>query len=186
MYKEIETLLALSKEGDVKSKEQLLFKLKPLLIGSIRRYYNRIDLYDDLIQEGYETILTAIDDYDPKKGVYFLGYIKAMLKYHYLNKHREKQHLSLNEPVDCNGTEIIDLIEGDEKDPADRIIDMEENQVLLDSINCLTKRQRETIVYFYINGYSIDKIANKLGISYRTVVNTKTVGINKLRNTIVK
>ncbi len=60
-----------------------------MIISSIRRYYNRIELYDDLIQEGYEIILIAIDDYDPAKGAYFLGYIKTMLKYLYLGKYRE-------------------------------------------------------------------------------------------------
>lgn len=186
MYREIESLLDLSKKGDVKAKEKLLFKLKPLIISSIRRYYNRIDLYEDLIQEGYEIILIAIEDYDPNKGAHFLGYVKIMLKYHYLEKHRERQFLSLNELIDFTRTELIDLIEGDEKSPVDRIIDMEQNQILLDSINFLTKRQREIIVLFYIKGYSIDKIGKMLGISYRTVVNIKTSGINKLKKIIVK
>ena len=56
MYKEIETLLYLSKKGDIKAREKLLIKLNPLIISSIRRYYNKVHLYDDLIQEGYETI----------------------------------------------------------------------------------------------------------------------------------
>ena len=156
-----------------------------MIISSIRRYYNRIDLYEDLIQEGYEIILIAIEDYDPNKGAHFLGYVKIMLKYHYLEKHRERQFLSLNELIDFTGTELIDLIEGDEKSPVDRIIDMEQNQILLDSINFSLKDKGDNSP-FHIKGYSIDKIGKMLGISYRTVVNIKTSGINKLKKIIVK
>lgn len=184
MYKEIEGLLLLSKKGDKKAKETLLLKLNPLIISSIRRYYNRIDQYDDLIQEGYETILQAIENYDPNRGVKFLGYIKTMLKYRYLEKHREKQFLSLNEPLDEG--EFIDFLEGDEEDPIDIVIKKEETNILLESLNCLTERQRQVMVDYYINRLSIGEIADKLGISYRTVVNTKTQGLNKLKKGIVK
>lgn len=184
MYEEIEDLLNLSRKGDVEAKETLLLKLNPLIISSIRRYYNRITQYDDLIQEGYETILIAIEQYDQSKGVYFLGYIKMMLKYCYLNKHKEKQFLSLNEPLEEG--EFIDLLEGDEKEPIDVMLEKEEINILYNNLDCLTERQKQVIVDFYINNLSIDKIANKMQISYRTVVNTKTVAIKKLRNIIVK
>lgn len=184
MYKEIEELLLLSKKGDEEAKETLLLKLNPLIISSIRRYYNRIDQYDDLIQEGYETILLAIENYNPTRGVRFLGYTKAMLKYLYLEKHREKEFLSLNNTVD-NG-EFIDLLEGNEENPIDIIIKNEETEILFESLNCLTERQKQVVVDYYINRLSIDEIADRLGISYRTVVNTKTQGINKLKNRIVK
>ncbi len=184
MYNEIERLLLLSKRGNKEAKETLLLKLNPLIISSIRRYYNRIDQYDDLIQEGYETILQAIENYDPNRGVKFLGYVKAMLRYGYLEKHREKQFLSLNEPLDEG--EFIDLLEGNEEEPTDIIIKREEIKILLKSLNCLTERQRQVVVEYYINRLSIDEIADKLGISYRTVVNTKTQGLNKLRKWIVK
>ncbi|HSH36690.1 sigma-70 family RNA polymerase sigma factor, partial [Schnuerera sp.] len=170
MYKEIENLLLLSRKGDKEAKQTLLLKLNPLIISSIRRYYNRIDQYDDLIQEGYETILIAIENYDPDRGVKFLGYVKSMLKYCYLEKHREKQHLSLNKPLEEG--EIIDLLEGDEEDPIDMAINKEEIDLLIKSLNYLTKRQKQVVLDYYINQLSIGEIADKLGVSYRTVVNT--------------
>ena len=186
MYEDIRSLLMLSRNGDEKSKETLLLKLKPLIISSIRRYYNRIDQYDDLIQEGYEIILLCIDDYDRKREAHFLGYIKLKLKYHYLNKHKEKQYLSLNETINDSDIEIIDLIEGEEKDPIDIVTQREESKGLMESFSTLSLRQKEVLVEYYINNLSIGEIADKLKISYRTVVNTKTNGINKLKNAIVK
>lgn len=184
MYKEIEVLLEASRKGDMNSKEKLLLKLNPLIIASIRRYYNRRDLYDDLIQEGYEIVLLAIEKYDPGRGVKFLAYVKSLLKYNYLEKHREKSWLSLNEPLEDG--EFIDLLEGDEKDPIETIIEREDTKLLLESLDCLTERQRSIVVDYYINKISIDRIAARLAISYRTVVNTKTVAINKLKKRIVK
>ena len=99
MYKELDKLVNKAKGGDVASKEEILNRLKGLVIKSIQRYYNKREEYDDLIQEGYLVILESIDNYDEERGVYFLGYIKTMLKYTYLNKHQERQHLSLNVKV---------------------------------------------------------------------------------------
>lgn len=186
MYKEIDSLLAKSKNNDIKSKEILLLKLKPLIISSIKRYYNRLEIYDDLIQEGYEIILLAIDDYNSHRKVYFLGYIKTLLKYHYLDKHKEKQFSSINKVIDDKGTEIIDLIPNNEKEFLEIILDKERNNDLIEALSSLTSRQRQITLDFYINRLSILKIADNLDISYRTVVNTKTRALNKLKNTMVK
>lgn len=183
MYKEIDDLFLLAKR-DVKAKETLLVKLKPLIIGSIRRYYNKKREYEDLIQEGYEVILKSIEDYDSKKGVHILGYIKVNLKYHYLNKHRQKTFLSLNEPMEDG--EVMDFLTSEEKSPLDEILEKEERTHLFKSLNKLTPRQRKVITQFYLKKQSIDEIAKNMGISYRTVVNLKANGLKKLRKEIVK
>ncbi|HSH35664.1 sigma-70 family RNA polymerase sigma factor, partial [Schnuerera sp.] len=61
-----------------------------------------------------------------------------------------------------------------------------EIDLLIKSLNYLTKRQKQVVLDYYINQLSIGEIADKLGVSYRTVVNTKTQGIKKLRKRIVK
>ncbi len=108
------------------------------------------------------------------------------MKYHYLNKHREKEYYSLNEPIGDGELELLDLIESNEIDLLDHIIAKENGEILIKALNSLTKRQKQIIVEFYINELSMEEIAQKLNISYRTVVNTKTNGINNLRKIIVK
>src|SRR5699024_7371446 len=95
MYKELNQLLKKARRGDVSSQEEILERLKPLIIKSIQRYYNNKEEFQDLIQEGYLLVLECIENYDENKGVYFLGYVKAMLKFAYLNKHKERIHTSL-------------------------------------------------------------------------------------------
>jgi len=172
MYKEIENLRILSKNGDNSAKQSLLLKLNPLIISSIRRYYNNYSQYEDLMQEGYEEILKCIVDYDENRGVNFLGYVKVQLKFLYLNKHKEKKTFSLNEKLGEDGVELIDLLEGEEN-PLEEYLTNESKETLIDALSKLTERQREVLILFYIDELSIGEISKKLGISYRTVVNTK-------------
>ena len=99
MYKVIDELLEGSRNGDVNSKNELLIKLRPLIISSINKYYPNFRDYEDLIQDGYVVVLDCIENFDPSKGVYFLGYVKTMLKYNYLQNHRNKTMISLNSPL---------------------------------------------------------------------------------------
>jgi RNA polymerase sporulation-specific sigma factor len=115
MYKELDDLLAKAREGDTKSTQLIIEKLNPLIISSIRRYYNKIMDYDDLIQEGRLVVLECIKDYDESKGVYFLGYVKIKLKFLYLNKHKEKITLSLNTSIgEDEDQELIDVLESED------------------------------------------------------------------------
>src|SRR5699024_620982 len=100
-------------------------------------------------------------------------------------KHREKTYTSLNQTLGDGEIELIDLIE-DETNILEEYIAKEEREYLIKKLNTLTKRQKQILIEFYINGYSIGEIAEKLKISYRTVANTKTSGIKKFKKTLVK
>ncbi|RKD32319.1 sigma-70 family RNA polymerase sigma factor [Thermohalobacter berrensis] len=166
----------------------MILRLKPLILSSIKRYYNKKDIYDDLIQEGYELILNGLENYDEKKGVHFLGYIKLLLKYHYLNKNKDNENtISLNMPInDEEDMELIDTIQSKSLNQEEIIVKREDNEILHSSFLKLTKRQRQVISLFYVNNLSIKEISKKLGISYRTVVNTKATAIKKLKKFLEK
>jgi len=183
MYNQVEELYKRSLNKDMEAKEELLFKLKPAILASIKAYFNKYDQYDDLIQEGYEVILSCIKNYDSSKGVNFLGYVKLMLKYHYLNKYKTVENtISLNQEIfSDNSIEMIDLLADNILYQEEQIIKKEEIYKLWTSLLVLTDRQREILLLYYVEEKSIKSIANIYGISYRTVVNTKTVAINKLR-----
>lgn len=185
MYKEINELITKAKEGDESSKEELLKRLNPLIISSIKRYYNKSSEYEDLISEGVVVILECLKDHDESKGTHFLGYVKIMLKYFYLDKHKEKVIFSLNEPVGEEGEEeLIDLLESKEMDILDKLIIRENTSNLKKALEELTIRQRDIIIYYYLERQSIHQISNRLNISYRTVVNTKTRALEKLQEVL--
>lgn len=181
MYKIIDELLEGSRNGDVNSKNELLIKLRPLIISSINKYYPNFRDYEDLIQDGYVVVLDCIENFDPSKGVYFLGYVKTMLKYNYLQNHRNKTMISLNSPLgeDKEG-EMVDLLESKDLGPMELFLLSERDQTLTKSLSLLGARQKQVIVMFYLEGLSIADIAKYLEISYRTVVNTKTRALKRL------
>lgn len=185
MYKEFEGLVIEAKKGDIKSKEIIVEKLTPLIIKSIRRYYNNLNEFEDLLQEGRLEILQCIENYDVNHSTYFIGYVQAMLRFLYLNKHKIKSTTSLNVRVgeDEDG-ELMDLI-ADDVNIEDLIIEEEVRKDLYSSLSFLTRRQKDVIYYFYFKKMPIKDIAELLGISYRTVVNIKVQALEKLRKYLV-
>ncbi|MTI70053.1 MAG: sigma-70 family RNA polymerase sigma factor [Firmicutes bacterium] len=185
MYSEINILYEKSLLGDNEALEELIKRLKPLVLSSIKRYYNKIYLYDDLIQEGYEVILNGIKDYDESKGTHLLGYLKMMLKYFYLNKSKyELDTISLNILIgEEDSLELIDTLK-DSVIIDEEIIKNEEINKLFSIISKLSERQKYIIYEYYFNNISLKRISKDLNISYRTVVNIKVQGIKKLRKLI--
>lgn len=182
MYQELDQLVVKAKGGDKSSKEEIIKCLNPLIYTSIKRYYNKGSDYEDLMQQGRLIVLECIENHDNSKGAYFLGYVKTMLKYLYLNKHKERKVNSLNESIGEDGEdELIDLLESKELGLLDQYLKAEESFQLRQALSSLTERQREVIVYFYIENLSIPEISKRLNITYRTVVNTKTNALVKLR-----
>lgn len=182
MYKEFEALVMEAQKGSREAKKVILERLNPLIIKSIRRYYNNINDFEDLMQEGKLEILECIENYELDKGAYFLGYVQTMLKFLYLNKHKAKISTSLNTKVGEDGEdELMDLI-ADDVDIEELIIQEEIMEELHKALETLTKRQKEVVYYFYFKRISMKDIAEHLGISYRTVVNIKVQALEKLRN----
>lgn len=187
MYEEINQLIKESKKGNVKSKEMLLESLAPLIIKSIKQYYNKPQEYEDLLQEGRVIILECLYSYEESKGTYFLGYLKHMLKYHYLDKNKNRIFMSLNEKIGHDeDEEIIDMLESDDYNALDRLIRLESSKEVLDALFKITDRQGHIVRDFYFRGMKIPEIAQKYNISYRTVVNTRAAAIKNLRKVMDK
>ena len=184
-YEEWNSLVLAAKEGYKEAKEEILENLRPLIISSIQKYYNRRDFYEELIQEGDLCILEAIDKFEFDQNTYFLGYVKVQLKFLYLNKNREKVHVSLNTKIgEKKEEEILDTLASNDLEPLSDILDREIKRMLSISLDTLAPKQRETVELFYSERLSITEISKKQGVSYRTVVNTKTRAIDKLRESL--
>ena len=182
MYKEWDGLITWAKKDKKEAKEEIVNRLLPLIISSIKHYYNRRDLYEELIQEGNLCILEAIENFQMNKNVYFLGYVKLQLRYLYLNKNKEKVYLSLNTKIgEKKEDEILDTLVSEELEPLEEILDKALKMQLKNCLKYLSKRQRHVVVLFYVNRLSISEIAEKLDVGYRTIVNTKTRAIEILR-----
>ena len=81
--------------------------------------------------------------------------------------------------------ELIDLLVSEDRGPLELILDTEQSQLLEGILGGLTKRQRDVVQLFYLEKMKIEDIGILLGVSYRTVVNTKTRAMEKLRERII-
>lgn len=179
-------LVIRAKEGNSNAVADVLDRLKPLLISSIRRYFNDYRQYDDLIQDGNLMIVECLNDFDPSKGVHFLGYIKSKLRFMYLNKHKIRVHSSLNKTIGEGSVEIVDLLVSEDRNILQVIVEGDDLNLLNLAMDILTKRQRQVIELHYIEGINMVDIAALLGVSYRTIINTKVVSLDKLKREILR
>lgn len=170
-----------ARAGDREALGEIIESLQPLLISSIKRYYNKPKEYDDLMQDGNLKIIESINDYDKDKGVHFLGYIKMNIKFLYLDKHKQRFHQSLNQQIGDGETEMMDLLVEEEVDFLEDIVKEENREMLSRTLDLLTPRQRQVIELYYGKNMGIANIAKELGVAYRTVVNTKARALEKMR-----
>ena len=159
---------------------ELLMRLQPLIIASIRKNYNRIDEMEDLIQEGRLLILDSMAEYREDYSVPFLGYIKSKLRFHYLGKNRNRSLLSLNASTGQDGEEPLDLL-ADSFQLEEDYIDREMSSEILEMVHQLPTRERQVILGFYYESLSIRDIAKRHGITYRTVINTKRRALERMK-----
>lgn len=180
-----DNLVEKAKNGNKKALEEVVESLKPLVIASIRRYYNKPKEYDDLIQDGNLRIIESIYEYDKSKKVHFLGFIKMNLKFLYLDKHKQKFHLSLDETIgEEDDSSRIDYLVSDEVDFLESIVDEENKALVKKALSTLTEKQRKIIEMFYWKNMAIGDIAEELDLAYRTVVNTRVQAMEKIRKAV--
>lgn len=180
-----DALVEKAKNDDEKALEEVVESLKPLVIASIRRYYNKPQEYDDLIQDGNLRIIESIYEYNKSKQVHFLGFIKMNLKFLYLDKHKQKFHLSLDENIgEDDDSSRMDYLVSDEVDFLESIVDEENRDLVEKALDTLTEKQRKIIEMFYWKDMAIGEIAEELGLAYRTVVNTRSQAMEKMRKAV--
>ena len=86
----------------------------------------------------------------------------------------------MDEPIGEDDLTLMDTL----MDPSNIEVDFEvreEYRALYESIKTLTDRQRNVLLDFYIKKESISDIAKNYGVKYRTVVNTKTMALEKMK-----
>lgn len=174
------------KEKDISKAHIVVESYKPLLISAIKKFYNKHNLFEELLQEGVLEICEAILDFDEGKNIPFSGYLKSRIYYFYLGKNNVKDdHISLDKEIE--GEENISLIDliSDSTNIEEDYNTKERNQKLYNGLKKLTENQRNIIIDFYFNNMSLKEIASKYGKSYRTIVNTKINGLKKLKKILI-
>ena len=184
MEDSLKELVQRSKAGNGDAKKELLTRIKPLVIATIRKYYFGQEELEDLIQEGYLRTLQELQRFQLERGIPFLGYIKLHLKYFFMDrgkKHKMEMNFALKSSVTEEGIRIVELLADEKVDVQKKLLKTEEQLELSKKLNALNPRQRQIIALFYGRGLSMRAIAKMLGLHYQTVVKTRDRALEILR-----
>ncbi len=177
-------LMYMVEEND-DAKELLFDKYKPIVKKMASKYRleaSKVGLeVEDLIQEGYIGLISAIKNYNPDDDALFYTYAVISIKSKLLNCIRMSsckkhyclnQSISLSKPISVDSDLIIlDFIEDTNTEIPDLVV--YENQIsslLKDSLYNL-EITAAGILELTMNGFSNGDIAILLGVSNKTVYN---------------
>lgn len=105
-----------------------------------------------------------------------LAYLKELYKEQLLERAETRRHVSL-EKITANGHDF----ESQDKSPTEKIIEAEETTRIKELLDKLTDKQRETFVLHAFEGWTLEKIGKKMGVSFQCVHQFYEAAIKKLK-----
>lgn len=173
-YKEIDYIV----NNKILDDERIYKAFEPLIISSIKNYYDRADIFEELIDDGKTEIMYAIMEYDGSKNVPFNYYLKQRLRFFYLKKNPRRSVQSLNFTNE-DGVELMNLIESDEnieQDFEDRL----EIKELYEKVRKLPEKQQKIIYENFLREKSARVICKELNVKQSTFYNTRSKALENL------
>lgn len=172
-------------EENEDAKELLFDKYRPIILNMANKYKNdgkRCGLeVDDLIQEGYLGLNSAINNYNAKQNTLFYTYAILSIRSKILNCLRMNNNqknfclntsISLSQPLsDDNSVTVSDCISGDRSMCPDEIF--EENNLLINVKSFMFSLDliHASVFELHLNGFSNINIAYLLNIGFKDVAN---------------
>lgn len=185
--KNLESLVRKAKLGDKPSLKEILNAFKPLILKLSNSTYIHSYTKDDLIQEGFCSLLKAIDHYDITKNT-FVAYATNSIKnnYNYLIRQRVKlgYESSYNKKISIdNEYEIIDIIPS-KKDIFKEFLKEENLKALKNAFKFLNIQQRDIIYQCYFMRLSMKEYALKNNMTYNQCKYIKATALAHLKQNL--
>jgi len=180
-----------SVEIQLKKHENICIEKFKYLVTMKTGRYKVFSNYDDLNQEGFEALIKAMNNYNPKKGSFFWWahkYIDTRIS------RSANLHTTIRYPLKVakNSTPhkeaVMPTLIEERYCPDKELEDVQTNNIIQESIALLTEDQKEIINLAYgLDGdkpMSINKICKKLNISRPYCVKAINTAISLMRNNI--
>lgn len=171
--------------------EHLCIEKFQYLITMKTNRYKAFANYEDLNQEGFEALLKAMKNYDPKKGSWFWWahkYIGTRVS-RCANLHTTIRYpLRVAKAIPPHKETIMPTLIEENHCPDKEIEKSELHQAVRDTLPLLTKEQREVISLSYgLDGskpMSVNKICRKLEVSRLTCISLLDSALKTMRDNI--
>lgn len=166
---------------DIDGKLTILKNFEPLIKKCFKMYVKDFNYFDDVMQEGYITILKCIDLYDLNSKTEFPGYVKMAVINNIRHFSRElKNEISLDDEINEVGGTLLDILESDVNIEGDKI-HYDEIMSMHRCLKKLTQKQREIIEGYYFKGLSLQDICANRRCHYNAIVRLKKRALETLR-----
>ncbi len=157
--------------------------------------YERVDLLDDMIQEGAMAVLCAIEKFDEDRAANssFIFYASLWVKSRirsYLKKevqirtHDKVEYKSMDAPLVDDERRLHDVLPSDAPTPSVQCQLSHDKTVLLELMERLNDKERDAIIMTFGLGREPmprNEYAHRCGVTGQTIYNRIRSGIRKLR-----
>ncbi|NLZ28968.1 MAG: sigma-70 family RNA polymerase sigma factor [Firmicutes bacterium] len=206
---EIDRLLELFHAGDDRAGEQLLLKLRPMVLGLVRRFTYTYHDADDLEQVGYMGLLKAIERFDPALGVklttYAVKWIMGEIRMYLRRGHNLLRGPSAGKASSLSALAAVKGVSPEEaaieseyprpvfpgteqlaQMPSDEVLEEEyvRKTWLKEALLTLSPTERKIIFYRYFKEKSQQEVASLLGYSQKQVSRLEIKVLQRMKETM--
>ncbi len=175
-----EELLEAMRAGEREAGDLLVRRCFRLVKSCARPYFLAGADSDDLIQEGMLGLLNAVHEFEPARGVPFSQYARVCISRAVISAVRSSlasKHSVLNDAVPLEKPLFEDIaqsstrVSGPAADPEALVIGMEARDELLTQLGRLLSDFEGKVLSLFLDGYSYEEMAAKLGRPVKSVDN---------------
>lgn len=175
-----EELLQAARTGEREASDLLVRRYFRLVKRCARPYFLAGADSDDLIQEGMLGLLKAVQEFEPARGVPFHQFARVCISRAIISAVRSSlasKHSVLNDAIPLEKPLFEDIAQsspqetGPAADPEALVIGMEAREELLSQLVRLLSDFEGKVLSLFLDGYSYEEMAAKLGRPVKSVDN---------------
>jgi|TARA_Y100000758_G_scaffold243458_2_gene179404 RNA polymerase sigma-70 factor (ECF subfamily) len=174
-------------DGDREVFALLVRRYERELYSYLRRYLGSAEMAEDVFQATFLQVHLKCDRFDANRR--FRPWLYTVATNQAIDaQRRNKRHrmVSLDRPVSADNVDIgalVDLLEGDERDPLENVSQLERGQWVQDALDGLSESMRSVVHLVYYQGMKYREAAEILDIPVGTVKSRLHAAIIKLYET---
>lgn len=172
LQKSDEGLIALAQTGDKQAVDTLILRYYPLVAKLASAFGGKVER-EDLMQEGFIGLLSAIRTYNSDRGVAFKTYATTCIHNRICNavkfalRDKDKTSIACASMDDSDFTGFV----SSDFDPQLLLISKEKIAEMRSKIQSLLSTKEREVLQLYLSGHSYDEIARILTYNYKSVDN---------------
>ena len=168
-----EALAAMAARGDDDAFAQLLLRMMPLISSKISRLAPQLHGdHEDLVQEGAIGLMNAVSHYRLESGTPFAAYASVCIEngiVSALRARNRKKNLALNESLPLDELELSSTEPS--ADPDSVVLGRERLQHIIEAVQTRLSSRERMVLDLYLGDYSYKEIADRLGLTGKSVDN---------------